>query len=173
MANYDYEYYEEEPVNQNRFIMLPAGMIVGFALGPLYFSHPDVFSRAWGWLHDTILTYMPDNPDYVTYVMIGLVVVAAILLRGILRKFWMLSGLALGIALWIPMGAHAVYYMPPVKTFFPQAEPNLTLIVAKNQQFTTARNWAVETFPLAPQDIPSLADALAAATPAAGTETSE
>lgn len=169
MANYDQEYYDDER-SGNSFKMLPAGMVVGTAIGPLYFSNPRFFVDAKDWLHELILSFIPDNPDYVNYVMIGLLLVALFLLRGMLRKYWLLAGLALGIALWIPLGAHATFYVPEVKTFFPNAEPELTRIVAKNPQFTAARNWAVETFPIPPEAVPSLSDALAAEQAAEGAE---
>lgn len=171
MANYDQEYYHDER-SGNSFMMLPAGLVVGAALGPLYFSNPRFFVDVKDWLHETILSFIPDYPEYVTYVMIGLLLVALFLLRGVLRKYWMLAGLALGIALWIPMGAHGTFYVPQVKTYFPNAEPELTLIVARNPQFSAARNWAVETFPIPPEAVPSLSDALAAEQAAEGAEAS-
>lgn len=169
MTNYDQEYYYERR-HGNSIVMFPAGLVVGFALGPLYFSNPRIFADAKDWLHETILSFIPDYPDYVTYVMIGLLLVALFLLRGLLRKYWLLAGLALGIALWIPMGAHATFYVPQVKTYFPSAEPELTRIVARNPQFTAARNWAVETVPIPPEAVPSLSDALAAEQAAEGAE---
>ncbi len=171
MTNYDYdqEYYYEKR-RGNSVLMLPAGLIVGFAIGPLYFSNPKVFVQAKDWLYETILSFVPDNPEYVNYAMIGLLVVVVFLLRGLLRKYWMLTGLILGVALWIPLGAHAVFYIPQIKTYFPKAEPELTLIVAKNKQFTVARNWAVKTIPIPPEAVPSLSDALAAEQAPMGTE---
>jgi hypothetical protein len=171
MSNYDHDYYYEDRRNSNSFIMLPAGLIVGFALGPLYFSHPHIFVQGKDWLQEMILSFIPDYPEYVTYIMIGLLVLVLFLLRGILRKYWMLAGLALGVALWIPFGAHAMHFIPQVKTYFPQAEPELTLIVAGNEQFTAARNWAVKTIPLPPEAVPSLSDALAAEKAAETAET--
>lgn len=172
MADYDYDYYYERR-RGNSILMLPAGLVVGSAIAPLLYSNPGIFAQARDWLHETILSFMPDNPEYVNYVMIGLLVLALFLLRGMLRKYWMLAGLALGIALWIPFGAHAVYYVPQVKTYFPNAEPELTLIVAKNEHFTAARNWAVETLPIPPEAVPSLSDALAAEQATEGTETTQ
>lgn len=172
MTDYDYDHYYERR-RGNSIVMLPAGLVVGAAIGPLFFSNPRIFVQASDWLHETILAFIPDNPDYVNYVMIGLLVLALFLLRGILRKYWMLAGLLLGVALWIPFGAHAIYYFPQVKAYFPNAEPELTLIVAKNQQFTAARNWAVETIPIPPEAVPSLSDALAADEAAEGSETTQ
>lgn len=172
MGNYDQDYYYERR-RGNSFMMLPAGLVVGFAIGPLYYSNPQIFMQARDWLHETILTFIPDHPEYVNYVMIGLLVAGLFLLRGLLRKYWILLGLALGVGLWIPLGAHAVFYMPQVKTYFPQAEPELTLIVARNKQFTAARNWAVKTIPIPPEAVPSLSDALAAEKAAEGTETTK
>lgn len=172
MADYDYDHYYERR-RGNSILMLPAGLIVGVAIGPLFFSNPQVFMQARDWLHETILSFIPDYPEYVTYVMIGLLVVVLFLLRGVLRKYWMLAGLVLGVALWIPFGAHAIYYVPQAKTYFPNAEPELTLIVARNKQFTATRNWAVKTIPIPPEAVPSLSDALPAEEAAEGTEATQ
>ena len=172
MTDYDYDYYYERR-RGNSILMLPFGLVVGAAIGPLLFSNPRFFANTRDWLHETILSFIPDNPEYVNYIMIGLLVVALFLFRGVLRKYWLLAGLLLGVALWIPFGAHAVYYAPQVKTYFPNAEPELTLIVAKNQSFTAVRNWAVETVPLPPEAVPSLSDALAAKEAAEGAETTQ
>lgn len=172
MVEYDYDRYYERR-RGNSILMLPAGLVVGVALGPLYFSNPRVFYDARDWLYETVLSIIPDYPEYVNHVMIAVLVVALFLLRKVLRKYWLLAGLALGVALWIPFGAHAAYFVPQVKTYFPNAEPELTLIVAKNQYFTTARNEAVELMPLPPEAVPSLSDALAAEKAAEGAVTTQ
>jgi tripartite ATP-independent transporter DctM subunit len=82
--------------------------------------------------------------------------------RRLVLKLWLWAGLALGVALWIPFGAHAMFYAPQIKGMFPKAEAQLTLIVAKNPQFTAARKLALENLPIPPEAVPSLADALAA-----------
>ncbi len=169
MTEYDYDYYYEKR-RGNSILMLPAGLLVGFAVGPLFYSNPGIVFQVRDWLRETILSFIPDHPEYVNYAIIGLVVLAVILLRGLLRKYWLLLGLALGVAMWIPLGAHATYYVPQVKEYFPKAEPELTLIVAKNENFTAVRNWAVETIPIPPEAVPSLSDALASEEAAEGTE---
>lgn len=115
----------------------------------------------------------PEYEQYSNYVMIGLVVVVAIILRRLLRKFSLLTGLVLGAALWIPFGAHALFYAPQVGDFFPKLEGGLTQIVAKNKQFTMARNWAVDTVPIPPEAVPSLTDTLAASEAKPSPETTQ
>jgi hypothetical protein len=172
MTDYDYDYYYERR-RGNSILMLPFGLLVGAAIGPLFFSNPRVFAKARDWLHETILSFIPDNPEYVNYIMIGLLVVVLFLFRGVLRKYWLLAGLILGVTLWIPFGAHAIYYVPQVKTYFPNSEPELTLIVAKNHRFTAVRNWAVETIPIPPEAVPSLSDALTAERAVEGNEANQ
>ncbi len=164
MSNTEHDYYYEDERGAASFLLFPAGLIVGAAVAPLYFSNPGMFAGLWANGQAFIVEKFPDYEQYANYVMIGIAVFVAILLRRVFLKFWILIGLFLGAALWIPFGAHAVHYAPPVGEFFPKLESGLTTIVAKNAQFTKARNWAVDMVPIPAEAVPSLTDALVADT---------
>lgn len=162
MSNYDHDYYYEDVRRGSSFLMFPVGLIIGAALAPFYFSNPGMFTGFWASGQALFIEKLPDYAEYANYAMIGVVVVVAFLLRRLLRKFWLLTGVVLGAALWIPFGAHALHYAPQVGEFFPKLEAGLTTVVAKNDQFTLARNWAVDTVPIPADAVPSLSDAKAA-----------
>ena len=162
MADYNQDYYYETRRRRNPFWLLPVGLIAGVALGPLIYSNPHAIYDLRSRLQAAIVSVLPAYEQYVSVIMILILLIALIVFRRLVMKLWLWAGLALGIALWIPFGAHAMFYAPQIKDMFPKAEAQLTLIVAKNPQFTAARNLALENLPIPPEAIPSLADALAA-----------